>query len=173
MKKLLALLFTFAILYSSSSYSNILDDLLSGMSPADIELYEKSFTDVGFKPKNAALGNYVPSSNFQAKIKNLNQEKSAKQIYIRIKTLDCNKGCKNCIEVDEAVYEVLEVKEFDFDISSLTSRARKTILRPNNTYKININITDATGFNTYVQKSGNETCFSTSISKVNSLNIFD
>ena len=113
MKKLLALLFTFAILYSSSSYSNILDDLLSGMSPADIELYEKSFTDVGFKPKNAALGNYVPSSNFQAKIKNLNQEKSAKQIYIRIKTLDCNKGCKNCIEVDEAVYEVLEVKEFD------------------------------------------------------------
>ena len=172
MKKLLTFLFTFAILYSSSAYSNILDDLLSGMTPADIKLYEKSFTDVGFKPKtNQIIADYVPSYNFQAKIKNLNQEKSAKQVYIRIKTLDCNKGCKNCIEADEAVYEILKVKYMESN--SLVSKTRKTILRPNNTYKININITNATGFQTYVQKSGNEICFKASISKVNSLNMFD
>ena len=45
-KKLLTLLFTFAILYSPYSHSNILDNLLGNMSTSDVKLYDTSWTEL-------------------------------------------------------------------------------------------------------------------------------
>ena len=163
MKKLLTLLFTFAILYSPYSHSNILDNLLGNMSTNDVELYDKTYTDAGY---NAVLGKSLPEINFKAKIKNLNQEKSIKAIYIRIKTFDCKKDCKDCITADIGVYEVLK------DDSPFAFGAR-TILRPNTTFQVNIRIEDETQLHTYVQANGNETCWNASIDKVKGFHIFE
>ena len=77
MKKLLTLLFTFSILYSPYSHSNILYDLIGKMSPSDVAFYDKNYETSSY----GGLGDYA-WINFKAKIKNLNQEKSAMKKYL-------------------------------------------------------------------------------------------
>jgi len=160
-KLLLTLLLTLGFI--GTSHSNILDNLLGNMSTSDVKFYDKTYTSVGY---NSVLG-YTPAEiHYRAKIKNLNQEKSIKNVYIKIKTLDCKKGCKDCITADIGVYEVLED-------TSLFSSFGDTILRPNTTFQVNIRIDDETQSGTYVQASGNETCWNSSIDKVKGFHIFE
>jgi hypothetical protein len=163
MKKLLLTLFlTFGLI--GTSHSNILDNLLGKMSTKDVKLYDKSYsggvTDIFSEAKPNSI-------RFKAKAKNLNQEKSIKEMYIRIKTLDCKKGCKDCITADIGVYEVLKGWEFTFIEDD------DTILRPNTIFQINFIFTDETKKSSYVQPSGNETCFSSRVDEVKGFHIFE
>ena len=157
MKKLLTLLFTFSILYSPYSHSNILDDLLGNMSPSDVKIYDKSYIACG---SEVELYKLFPCIWFEAKLKNLNQEKSIKEVHIEIETLDCKKGCKDCITADIGVYEVLASVYFGN-------------LRPNTVFQAKTQIRDETRKGTYVQASGNETCLRASIDKVKGFHIFE
>mgnify|MGYP001163627161 CR=1 FL=1 len=150
MKKLLTLLFTFSILYSPYSHSNILYDLIGKMSPSDVAFYDKSYEASSYM---ASIGAFV---NFKAKIKNLNQEKSIKKVTIKITTFDCKKGCKSCITVAER----------DEDIY-----LRK--LLPNNAFQVDEMISDKTGDDDFVKTPGNETCWDTYIDKVEGYHIFE
>ena len=166
MKKLLTLLFTFAILYSPYSHSNILDNLLGNMSTSDVMLYDKSWTEVGPTDLEAKLGYASTSVNLKAKLKNLNQDKSIKEVGITIETFDCKKGCKNCITANIATYSVLE------DNNPFTGKTYNT-LRPNNTFQVNFDFEDATLKRTYVQASGNVTCYAASIDRVKGFHVFE
>ena len=153
MKKLLTLLFTFSILYSPYSHSNILDDLLGNMSPSDVEFYDKNYEELGY---NTLFNEDPPLTSFKAKIKNLNQEKTIKKVSIKVTTLDCKKGCKSCITVAER----------DEDIY-----LRK--LLPNNAFQVDEMISDKTGDDDFVKTPGNETCWDTYIDKVEGYHIFE
>ena len=166
-KKLLTLLFLFAILYSPYSHSNILDDLLGNMSTNDVKLYDKTYTDIGEIPSGDYGYSTVPGTKFKAKIKNLNQEKSMKEVWITIETLDCKKGCKNCILADIGTYEVL------YDEGLWDLNPTQTILRPNTVFQVNFNIGDETAMSTYVQTPGNITCYSSYIDKVKGFHVFE
>ena len=165
MNKLLIPLFALTILYSPYSHSNILDDLLGKMSTNDVNLYDKTYTSGLYD----GLGNAQPTLvQFRAKIKNLNQEKSIKEIYIFIETLDCKKGCKDCITADRGVYEVLK------DTSPFSYLGKNdTILLPNTTFQVDIRIEDETAKSSYVQASRNETCYRSDISEVKGFHIFE
>ena len=166
MKKLLTLLFLFTILYSPYSHSNILDNFLGNMSTSDVMLYDKSWTEVGPTELEATLGYASTSVNLKAKLKNLNQDKSIKGVWITIETFDCKKGCKNCITANIATYSVLE------ENNPFTGKTHNT-LRPNNTFQVNFNFEDATLKRTYVQASGNVTCYASSIDKVKGFHVFE
>ena len=166
MKKLLTLLFLFTILYSPYSHSNILDNFLGNMSTSDVMLYDKSWTEVGPTEIETKLGYASTSVNLKAKLKNLNQDKSIKGVWITIETFDCKKGCKNCITANIATYNVLE------ENNPFTDKTHNT-LRPNNTFQVNFNFEDATLKRTYVQASGNVTCYASSIDKVKGFHVFE
>ena len=166
MKKLLTLLFLFTILYSPYSHSNILDNFLGNMSTSDVMLYDKSWTEVGPTEIETKLGYASTSVNLKAKLKNLNQDKSIKGVWITIETFDCKKGCKNCITANIATYNVLE------ENNPFTGKTHNT-LRPNNTFQVNFNFEDATLKRTYVQASGNVTCYASSIDKVKGFHVFE
>ena len=151
MKKLLTLLFTFSMLYSPYSHSNILDDLLGNMSLSDVAFYDKSYeeqSDTSFLD--------IAFTNFKAKIKNLNQEKSIKKVTIKITTFDCKKGCKSCVTVEERDYDIYLRK-----------------LLPNNAFQVDEMISDKTGDDDFVKTPGNETCWDTYIDKVEGYHIFE
>ena len=99
-------------------------------------------------------------------LKNLNQDKSIKGVWITIETFDCKKGCKNCITANIATYNVLE------ENNPFTDKTHNT-LRPNNTFQVNFNFEDATLKRTYVQASGNVTCYASSIDKVKGFHVFE
>ena len=151
MKKLLITLFlTLGLI--GTSHSNILDNLLGNMSYSDIKFYDTSFTRI---PGGKLI-------RFDGKIKNLNQEKSIKEVYINLEVRDCNKGCKNCITAGYKLIPALEGNK---------SGTRRIL--PNNTFQFNSLIFDDTAYDSYVQVSGNETCFSSSIDKVEGFHIFE
>ena len=72
MKKLITLLFTFSILYSPYSYSNILYDLIGKMSPSDVAFYDKSYETSTYKVFETSFinfkaiieGNFAKSYNY-------------------------------------------------------------------------------------------------------------
>ena len=161
MKKLVTLLFSFTILYSPYSHSNILDDLLGKMSTNDVKLYDTSWTELNY-------GNI----KFEGKLKNINPDKNIKEVLIKIKTLDCNKGCKNCIEADVGNYTTLNKKYKDDPFEGIFP-SKTVILRPHNTFQVSIVIGDETKKDTYVQARGNETCFNYSVNKVSGFHIFE
>jgi hypothetical protein len=161
MKKLLTLLFTFAILYSPYSHSNILDNLLGNMSTSDVRLYDTSWTEL-------SNGNI----KFKGKLKNINPDKKIKEVLIKIKTLDCNKGCKNCIEADVGNYRALNKEDKDDPFQDIFP-SETVIIRPHNTFQVSIVIGDETKKGTYVQARGNETCFNYSVNKVSGFHIFE
>ena len=162
MKKLLTLLFLFAILYSPYSHSNIFSNILGKVSTNDVKLYDKSYTsglyDVFGKPLPTKI-------RFEAKIQNLNPKTSIKEVYVKIEVFDCKKGCKDCITADIGVYEVLKNEFYGY--------GENTILRPYNIFQVDMRIDNETKKSTYVQASGNQTCFTSSIDKVKGLNILD
>ena len=161
MKKLLILLFTFAILYSPYSHSNILDNLLGNMSVSDVMLNDTSWTEL-------SNGNI----RFKGKLKNINPDKKIKEVSIKIKTLDCNKGCKNCFEADVGIYTALNQK-YEDDLFEAIFPSETVILRPHNTFQVTIVIGDETKKGTYVQARGNETCFNAKVSEVKGFHIFE
>ena len=152
MKKLLTLLFTFSMLYSPYSHSNILYDLIGKMSPSDVAFYDKSYTEE----------TYISSFDsawikFKAKIKNLNQEKAIKKVTIKISTFDCKeKGCKSCITVAERDEEIYLRK-----------------LLPNNAFQVDEMVRDKARDKNYVKTPGNDICWSAYIDKVEGYHIFE
>lgn len=165
-KLLLTLLLTLGFI--GNSHSNILDDLLGNLPTSDVKLYDKSLERVGEIEGSGEWSRNVSGVHFKAKIKNLNQEKSIKEVYIKIKTLDCKKGCKDCITANVGIYEVLYDDGIFGGLGSFNN-----ILRPNTVFQINFNFGDLTQERTYVQSKGNETCFNTSIDKVKGYHIFE
>ena len=150
MKKLLTLLFTFSILYSPYSHSNILDDLLGNMSYSDVAFYDKHYDELSVDGLGYAY------TNFKAKIKNLNQEKSIKKVTIKAKTSDCKKGCKSCVTVEESDYDIYLRK-----------------LLPNNAFQVDKLFFDKTRGKNFVKTPGNVTCWVTYIDKVEGYHIFE
>jgi hypothetical protein len=168
MKKLLTiLLLTLGLI--GTSHSNILDNLLGNMSVSDVKLYDVKWTDAGIiGAKDTFDYRSNPGITIRAKIKNLNQEKSIKDVTLKIKTLDCKKGCKDCITVDIGNYGVLgEYTSFNYD------KEFTTPFRPNNVNQIEFNFWDDTQKDTYVQARGNVTCFNASVSEVKGFHIFE
>ena len=168
MKKLLTILFlTLGLI--GTSHSNILDNLLGNMSVSDVKLYDVKWTDAGIiGAKDTFDYRSNPGITIRAKIKNLNQEKSIKDVTLKIKTLDCKKGCKDCITVDIGNYGVLgEYTSFNYD------KEFTTPFRPNNVNQIEFNFWDDTQKDTYVQARGNVTCFNASVSEVKGFHIFE
>ena len=166
MKKLLIILFlTLGLI--GTSHSNILDNLLGNMSVSDVKLYDVKWTDAGIiGAKDTFDYRSNPGITIRAKIKNLNQEKSIKDVTIRIKTLDCKKDCKDCITADIGSYGVLG--EY-----ILGNRVTGKPFRPNTVFQVKVRIWDETQMSSYVQARGNETCFNAKVTEVKGFHIFE
>ena len=162
MKKLIILIFAFTILYSPYSHSDFFSNLIGKVSTNDVKLYDKEYTSGIYD----AFGAPLPSKiEFKAKIQNLNKETPLKEVDIMIEVLDCKRGCKDCITADISVYEVLKNEFYGY--------GENTILRPYNIFQIDMRIDNETKKSTYVQASGNITCFTSSVNSVKGLNILD
>jgi hypothetical protein len=165
MKKLLIILFlTLGLI--GTSHSNILDNLLGNMSVSDVKLYDAKWTNVGMIKSSDLFGGDGPGVIYSAKLKNLNQEKSIKDVTIRIKTLDCKKDCKDCITADIGSYGVLG--EY-----ILGNRVTGKPFRPNTVFQVKVRIWDETQMSSYVQARGNETCFNAKVTEVKGFHIFE
>ena len=162
MKKLLILIFSFTILYSPYSHADFFSNLIGKVSTNDVKLYDKEYSSGLYDVFGAPL---PTKTGFKAKIQNLNQETSLKEVHIKIEVLDCKNSCKDCITASARVYEVLKNEFYGY--------GENTILRPYSVFQVDMKIDNETKKSTYVQARGNTTCFRSYVHKVKGLNILD